>query len=54
MTLRSIGLAKVSLECDSPIVTLSRESDSTEFVKQYKPKLGPLLTESRDIVEAFL
>jgi hypothetical protein len=54
MALRSIGLAEMSLERSSPIVTLGRQSDSAEFIEKHKPKPGPVLSESRDIVKTFM
>ena len=52
--LPSIGLAKMGLECGGAIVTLGRKSDSAEFVEKHEPKLGPVLSESRDIVKPFI
>jgi hypothetical protein len=52
--LRSISLAKVSLESGGAIVTLGRNSDSTEFIEKHNSKLSSFLSESRDIVETLM
>jgi hypothetical protein len=52
--LQSICLAKMSLERAGAIVTLGRKANPAEFIKEHEPKLGPFVTESRDIVETFI
>jgi hypothetical protein len=52
--LRSIGLAKVGFKCSGAIVTLGRKPNSAEFIEKHEPKLGPFISECRDIKKTFI